>query len=101
VPRWAASSPATAVVWIILQVAGTSFSPFTLTLLALVAASAAVYIYLAELNRLRTTMRAEIAKAFAGQRPPFCFACGYDLRACDAPRCPECGKPTGEIAEPD
>jgi hypothetical protein len=80
------------------------FSGLTLALTALLstaaAAGAGIVVYLGELNRLRTTMRAEIAKGFAGCRPPFCFACGYDLRTCGAPRCPECGKSTGEIATP-
>jgi hypothetical protein len=54
-------------------------------------ASAALYHY--RLGRVRADMRRTLADAFHGERPPFCLECGYDLRASDTTRCPECGKP--------
>jgi hypothetical protein len=47
--------------------------------------------YQIQLRRLRHQMRLTVAKAFAGQRPPFCFRCGYDLRSSVSSKCPECG----------
>ena len=52
-------------------------------------ASVALYHY--RLGRIRADMRRTLADAFQGERPPFCMECGYDLRASDATRCPECG----------
>jgi hypothetical protein len=56
-----------------------------------VAAAAAAALYLRQLGRVRAEMRGTLADAFIGQRPPFCFECGYDLRASNETRCPECG----------
>jgi hypothetical protein len=63
-------------------------------LLAVIPATilAAVGLYLLYLRDVRENLRATIADAYAHERPPFCFACGYDLRASDATHCPECGK---------
>jgi hypothetical protein len=47
--------------------------------------------YLYQISRVRRVTRRAIADALDGERPPFCFACGYDLRGSDAVRCPECG----------
>jgi hypothetical protein len=44
------------------------------------------------LGAIHRQMRLTIAKAFDGQRLPFCLFCGYDLRAATADICPECGK---------
>jgi predicted RNA-binding Zn-ribbon protein involved in translation (DUF1610 family) len=44
------------------------------------------------LRRIQRDMRLTIARAFDGQRLPFCLFCGYDLRAATADKCPECGK---------
>ena len=57
----------------------------------LVAVAASLGLYRRHLGRVRTEMRRTLADAFIGERPPFCFQCGYDLRASDAERCPECG----------
>jgi hypothetical protein len=54
--------------------------------------AAAVALYQVVLQRVRRAMRAEIAEGFLGRRPPFCFGCGYDLRAFTDDRCPECGR---------
>lgn len=54
-----------------------------------VAVAAALYRY--QLARLRTAIRHTILKALRGQRLPFCFKCGYNLRDSTADRCPECG----------
>jgi predicted Zn-ribbon and HTH transcriptional regulator len=54
---------------------------------------AAVWLYQVVLQRVRAAMRTEIAEGFLGRRPPFCFGCGYDLRAFTDDRCPECGRP--------
>ncbi len=48
-------------------------------------------VYIVNLSRLRGVIRLEIAKAFRGQKPPFCFSCGYDLRGTTGSACPECG----------
>jgi hypothetical protein len=56
-------------------------------------ATTAIGLYAYQLSRLRTTMRRAIADAFRGERLPFCFECGYNLRDSDAARCPECGGP--------
>jgi len=56
-----------------------------------VATAAGLYVY--QLSRVRRVMRREIAEAFRGERLPFCFKCGYNLRDSDAPHCPECGSP--------
>jgi hypothetical protein len=66
----------------------------------LIAASAAAAYYLTQLHGLRRLMRAEIATGFHNQRPPFCFHCGYDLRASAALRCPECGHETTPAPSP-
>jgi hypothetical protein len=58
---------------------------------AVMAAVVAALIYYRLLCRLRFEMRKEIAAGFLGRRPPFCLACGYDLRASCEDRCPECG----------
>jgi hypothetical protein len=50
--------------------------------------------YLWQMDGLRTTMRRTIAEGFSGQRLPFCFECGYDLRGSKNLQCPECGRPT-------
>ena len=54
---------------------------------------AALGLYQVVLQRVRRAMRTEIAAGFRDQRPPFCFGCGYDLRAFSDDRCPECGRP--------
>ncbi|HZK80741.1 MAG TPA: hypothetical protein VFC46_06725 [Humisphaera sp.] len=48
--------------------------------------------YLQELKNVRRVIRTEVLKAFEGQRPPFCFSCGYDIRALPGDICPECGQ---------
>jgi hypothetical protein len=59
---------------------------------AVVVCGVAVGLYFLQLRRVRRLMRREIAVAFRGERPPFCFGCGYDLRGSGAGRCPECGR---------
>lgn len=66
-----------------------------------VGASAALWIYLVLLRRVRGAMRKEVAAGFLGRRPPFCFGCGYDLRVVGDERCPECGREILGGAEPD
>jgi hypothetical protein len=56
-------------------------------------ALAGLCLYQYQLRRLRTAMRRAIQDGFAGQRPPFCFGCGYDLRGVRSDACPECGSP--------
>src|SRR5665213_2093765 len=51
-----------------------------------------IRVYLRQLKNLRDAIREEIAARFRGVRPPFCFSCGYDLRAAACETCPECGK---------
>ena len=58
-----------------------------------VAGAIAVFFYRYQLARLRTAMRQTILHALRGQRLPFCFQCGYNLRDSVADRCPECGSP--------
>jgi hypothetical protein len=58
---------------------------------AVIALGATVALYLYRLKRIRADMRHTLAAAFVDERPPFCLQCGYDLRASDATRCPECG----------
>jgi hypothetical protein len=53
------------------------------------------YLYLEHLDEVRTVIRREIARAFAGRRPPFCFSCGYDFRNLAGDVCPECGQSIG------
>jgi hypothetical protein len=50
-----------------------------------------VALYWLQMKRVRRLMRAEIAAMLKGERPPFCFGCGYDLRGSGEGRCPECG----------
>jgi hypothetical protein len=59
-----------------------------------------VGVYLLQMSHLRRLMRVEIAAAFKGERPPFCFHCGYDLRAGVEPRCPECGQDACVVPRP-
>lgn len=63
------------------------------------------WFYHQQLSVLRSFVRLEIAKAFSGERPPFCFRCGYDLRGSKEAACPECGKAvetgTGKVHEAD
>jgi hypothetical protein len=47
--------------------------------------------YLYQMTRTRRVMRRAIAEALNGERPPFCFACGYNLQGCTGEKCPECG----------
>jgi hypothetical protein len=54
-----------------------------------VALAAGLYGY--QLARVRSIMRRVIADGFRGERMPFCFKCGYDLRGLASIRCPECG----------
>jgi hypothetical protein len=56
--------------------------------------------YRLQLREVRVIMRNEIAQSFRGQRPPFCFHCGYDLRASAETRCPECGRDARVAATP-
>jgi hypothetical protein len=65
----------------------------TLIVCAVLEVVFAAMFYHRQLTTLRSFMRLEIAKAFEGQRPPFCFRCGYDLRGSTQAACPECGKP--------
>lgn len=58
---------------------------------AAIAVGTSIGVYLYRLKRIRADMRRTLADAFVGERPPFCLKCGYDLRASDATRCPECG----------
>lgn len=64
----------------------------TLVLYVLIAITAGAGLYHRQLKTVRRIMRHEIALGFQGQRPPFCFACGYDLRGSTAVTCTECGK---------
>jgi hypothetical protein len=57
-----------------------------------VALVASVLLYRYRLSRIRADMRRTLAEASQGERTPFCFECGYDLRASDATRCPGCGR---------
>jgi hypothetical protein len=59
---------------------------------ALALALSSIGLYALQLARLRVLVRKSIADALRGERPPFCFACGYDLRGSDAACCPECGQ---------
>lgn len=58
-----------------------------------VAGAVAMFFYRYQLARLRTAMRQTILEALRGERLPFCFKCGYNLRDSIADRCPECGSP--------
>ena len=49
------------------------------------------YFYAVQLRTIRRSMRSEIVRRCHGERLPFCFACGYDLRGGTPERCPECG----------
>ena len=53
-----------------------------------------VGVYQILLRHVRRIMRGTIIEGFAGQRPPFCFRCGYDLRGIHDGSCPECGNRT-------
>jgi hypothetical protein len=68
-----------------------SFKASGITAIA-VALASSVALYHYRLSRVRADMRRTIAEACQGERTPFCFQCGYDLRASDATRCPECGR---------
>jgi hypothetical protein len=59
---------------------------------SIVAVVFGVWFYHQQLSVLRSFVRLEIAKAYSGERPPFCFKCGYDLRGSNEAACPECGK---------
>ncbi len=54
--------------------------------------------YYSKLRQIRTVMRQEIAMHFRGQRPPFCFGCGYDVRECVGGLCPECGRSIFDVS---
>jgi hypothetical protein len=64
---------------------------WTLSIFSLVGWATWLAAYLWQIRRVRRAMRGEIARAFRGQKPPFCFACGYELRATTGGACPECG----------
>lgn len=75
--------------------AATSFvlSPtFNLMFIAIVFVACAVTHHVRQLEQVRQVMRRQIAEAFAGEMPPFCFECGYDVRVAGVMDvCPECG----------
>ena len=52
----------------------------------------AVMWYALAIRRIRADVRRFVAQAYAGQKPPFCFNCGYDLRSSRGDCCPECGR---------
>ena len=52
----------------------------------------AVLWYALAIRSIRADVRRFIAQAYAGQKPPFCFKCGYDLRSAREECCPECGQ---------
>ncbi len=62
--------------------------------LIVVAALVGCSIHLCLIALVRKSMRGHLVACFSGQRPPFCFHCGYDLREITEERCPECGKAT-------
>ena len=71
-----------------------------IAIFAIIVCTGSAVLYILQLSRLRTVMRKTIIAELHGRRPPFCFACGYDLRGNDAAVCPECGQvvlnyPTG------
>ena len=51
--------------------------------------------YAWQLSEMRRQVREEIAHGFEGERPPFCFGCGYDLRESRGGYCPGCGRVVG------
>ncbi|HEY0009690.1 MAG TPA: hypothetical protein VGB55_13260, partial [Tepidisphaeraceae bacterium] len=63
--------------------------------------ASAMLFYVNQLAQVRRGMRGAIADGFRGQRLPFCFACGYDLRNHHADRCPECGSSTQDTTAGD
>jgi hypothetical protein len=51
----------------------------------------ATAVHLLQLRRIREQIREHIRREYAGARSPICLSCGFDLRGCDGPVCPECG----------
>jgi len=54
----------------------------------------------AQMLRVRSSIRRTIKDALGDERTPVCLDCGYDLRAVQADRCPECGAPTRRRRSP-
>jgi len=89
---------------LILMVPFVSISPIRSSGLATLFAAASMSLfagfsiafYIMQMRSLRIALRKAIADGFRGEHPPFCFACGYDLRAATTAVCSECGRPTIE-----
>ena len=68
------------------------FEGFTPWAGAAVGGLLAVGIYVLQMHRIRVVIRRVVASTYVGERLPFCFHCGYDLRESHGAGCPECGR---------
>lgn len=81
------------IVSIIAGVVSLSSPTLTLLLIGCIFVTVPV-LYQFTLLRVRAALRYTVMKAYRGERVPFCFNCGYDLRGVDSEHCPECGSRT-------
>ena len=81
----------TIVIGLVRSLFASIFSPAFSAYMFLIVPVLAIWIYLNLLRDTRRQLRTEVARAFAGERLPFCLNCGYDFQGLHSDKCPECG----------